>query len=147
MLKNHKNILYILIAIIVIFFGYWYFVLSKKDTTSNSSTALVAKTSTGATQPGQKSYDREFVASLQAIQYIDLDTSILASPAYQALSFPERPFQVDYNIPVGRRNPFLPIGSDTQVFEVSPAQNQNVNNATTTATTTGPQVLPTPKKR
>ncbi len=146
MLKNHKNILYILIAVIVIFFGYWYFVLSKKDTASDTSNALVAKkTAQGEAQSGQKSYDREFVASLQAIRYIDLNTSILKSPAYQALSFPEKPFQVDYNIPVGRRNPFLPIGSETQRFEVSTAQPQNIIKATTTATAT--QVLPTPKKR
>lgn len=144
MIKNHKNILYILIAIIIIFFGYWYFVLSKQDTASNSTNSLVAKTSAqNTTQSTQRTYDREFVASLQAIQYVDLNTSILQSPAYKALSFPERPFQVDYNIPVGRRNPFLPIGSETQTFELPPVQ--QVSQATSTASATAPVVVP--KKR
>jgi hypothetical protein len=145
MIKNHKNILYTLIAIIIIFFGYWYFVLSKKDTVSNSTNALVAKTSTqNTTQSSQNTYDREFVASLQAIQYVDLNTSILQSPAYKALSFPERPFQVDYNIPVGRRNPFLPIGVETQTFELPAAQQPATT--TITATTTFPTVV-SPKKK
>lgn len=152
MLKNHKNILYALIAIIIIFFGYWYFVLSKKDTPSRSNNTLVAKNSTqGSAQPSQKTYDKEFVLSLQAIQYIDLNTAILESPAYKALSFPEIPFAVDYNIPVGRRNPFLPIGTDFQTNEpqsvVVPAVDTSAVSATSTpiAPRVAPKVAPKPR--
>jgi hypothetical protein len=156
MLKNHKHILYSLIAIIILFFGYWYFFLSKKDTQeAQGSGTLVARNPASATtggQTGQKTYDKEFVASLQAIQYITLDTSILDSPAYKALSFPEVPFQVDYNIPVGRRNPFLPIGSDSQGFVESAAQAPTVEPAVVTATTTptpapATTTLPSPRRR
>lgn len=142
MLKNHKNILYILIAIIVLFFGYWYFVLSKRDEPSSNSNSLVAKTpgQQGVQQSGQSQYDQEFVSSLQAIRYIDLNTTILQSPAYKALSFPERPFQVDYNIPVGRRNPFLPIGVGQDIGTSNIVQEEEEPVATTTpsATTTRP---------
>ena len=137
MIKNHKNILYTLIGIILIFFGYWYFVISKKDTTKTSRDVLVPVTSAqNTTKSNQKSYDREFVTSLQAIQYVNLDTSILQSAAYAALSYPEIPFQVDYNIPVGRRNPFLPIGSET-------SRSSSVSPVTNEATTSTPVKPPT----
>jgi hypothetical protein len=150
MLKNHKNILYSLIAIIILFFGYWYFVLSKKDTTTGNNTLVATTPTQGTQQSNQKTYDKEFVTSLQAIQYIDLDTTILTSPAYKALSFPEVPFQVDYNIPVGRRNPFLSIGDDPQSSGFTntevPVQETITNISTTTPATTSP-TLPNPKKR
>lgn len=147
MLKNHKNILYTLIAIIIIFFGYWYFVLSKKDTGSSSSNTLVPKTTAqDPSRPAQKAYDREFITSLQAIQYVDLDTSILQSEAYRALSFPEKPFQVDYNFPIGRRNPFLPIGIELQ-GPIPEVQTQNATTKATSTSTTTPPVVVIPKKR
>jgi hypothetical protein len=90
------------------------------------------------------------VASLQAIQSITLDVSILETPAYKALSFPEVPFQVDYNIPVGRRNPFLPIGSDSSSITSDTdilIQSESVNTASTTAPAPATTTLPNPKKR
>lgn len=151
MLKKHKNILFSIIFIILAFFGYWYFFLSKKTNTQATGTTVVAgKTgTTGTQQPSQKSYDKEFVANLQTIQYISLDTTVITTPAYKALSFPERPFQVDYNIPVGRKNPFLPIGAvgpegslvSPQVQASAPVEDVPV---TPVATTTRPN--PTPRR-
>ena len=110
---RHKNILFIIIALIVVFFGYWYFALSKKTTTPAKTTTtggLVKTTETPSALAGSKSYDKEFVAGLLNLNSINLDISMFESVPYKALSFPEKPFAVDYDIPYGRQNPFLPIG-------------------------------------
>ena len=141
MLKKHKNILFILTGIILLFFGYWYFVLSKKNT------GMVEKNLSATTDSVKNGYDKEFVSNLQTVRNINLNTSILSTVAYKALSFPEKPFEVDYNIPVGRKNPFLPIGIDTETNNLVQGQTQipPVNTVSVTASTTTP--LPQPKKR
>jgi hypothetical protein len=124
MLSKHKNILFAIIGIIIVFFGYWYFVLSKKpkETAGVSGTGLTVTTnSADASAPTTNSYDKEFVANLQTVRYIDLNATILTSAAFRAMSFPERPFEVDYDIPAGRRNPFLPIGVDARDTVVNAA--------------------------
>lgn len=135
MLKKHKNILIGLTAIILIFFGYWYFVLSKKNK-NTSENSLVATNSVQNTAPSAaSSYDREFVSNLQTVRYIDLNTEIFSQPAYKALTFPEVPFVVDYNIPVGRRNPFLPLGIEAGTNTAAPTQQAAAPEASTTPTT------------
>lgn len=113
---RHKNILLTIIGLILVFFGYWYFVLSKKGVSNqkNATGGGLVKTNdaTPSAVAGSKSYDKEFVAGLLNLNTINLDVSIFESLAYKALSFPEQPFAVDYNIPYGRQNPFLPIGVD-----------------------------------
>ncbi|MES2986248.1 MAG: hypothetical protein V4686_03975 [Patescibacteria group bacterium] len=135
MLKKHKNIIIGITAVILIFFGYWYLVLSKKGDSKAQSNSLVASNNTQTSQSPVSAYDKEFVANLQTVRYIDLNTEIFNKPAYKALSFPEVPFAVDYNIPVGRRNPFLPIGLDSQT---TPAT------VVAPAATTTPATTPTP---
>ncbi len=161
---RHKTILLSIIGLILIFFGYWYFVLSKKTAAttkqSGANGGLVKNTdSTPSATAGNKGYDKEFVAGLLSLNTINLDVNIFNSVAYKALSFPEKPFVVDYNIQYGRQNPFLPIGVDavgistsitTQssgpTVDVPPAS--VVETASTTPTpapaTTTP-VKPTPK--
>lgn len=146
MLKKHKNILFALIGIILVFFGYWYFVLSKKNNTTESN-SLVATAGIDTTSPDSvtNAYDKEFVANLQTVRYIDLNTKIFSMPAYKALTFPEVPFAVDYNIPAGRRNPFLPLGVDggsAQSASVQQTATETQAPATTTATTTTPKTAP-----
>lgn len=145
MLKKHKNIVIGITALILIFFGYWYFVLSKKDSSKTDSALVETNGIENGTQTsGANSYDKEFVANLQTVRYIDLNTEIFSKPAYVALSFPQIPFAVDYNIPVGRRNPFLPLGLDsspTGVVQVQPVEEV----VSAPSTTTAP--VPAPVKR
>lgn len=111
---KHKNILLSIVGLVLVFFGYWYFVLSKKNITNDSRAGtggLVKSTENAASvQPASKGYDKEFVSGLLSLNTINLDVTIFDSVVYKALSFPEKPFAVDYNIPYGRQNPFLPIG-------------------------------------
>ena len=126
MFKNHKNILFALIGIILVFFGYWYFFLSKKDTKKGTANSLLVNPINPKAQAPMSPYDKEFVANLQTVRYIDLNTELFAKASYKALSFPEVPFEVDYNIPVGRRNPFLPIGIEGNTGSAS-VKTQNTN--------------------
>lgn len=153
MIKNHKNIILSLILIIIAFFGYWYFFLSKKDTTKTGSLTAKVVGSVSDQQNTQKNYDKEFVSNLQTVQYISLDTSILDSVAYEALSFPKVPFRVDYIFPIGRGNPFLPIGVDRTGSVSVGAQSEvssdvvvDVKEDTTVTSSTTKKALPTPKK-
>ncbi len=154
MIKNHKNTLFALIFIIILFFGYWYFVLSKKD--ASTTTSLTAQSvAASSQQAGQKSYDKEFVANLQTIQYINLDTSILQTKTYDALYFPRVPFPSDFSASLGRGNPFLPIGIDGPNGASAAIQVQIPPSDTVATTTEGSTVdigtttkpLPSPKKR
>lgn len=142
---RHKNILFSIIGLILIFFGYWYFVLSKKTpakTTGASGTGgLIKTTETPSATAGSKSYDKEFVAGLLNLNTINLDVSMFESVAYKALSFPEKPFAVDYNIPYGRQNPFLPIGVNA-VGISSSITTQNSGSATETDNSTVEEVSP-----
>lgn len=138
MIKKHKNTILALIGIILVLFGYWYFFLSKKDA-QNSSDTLVATNSAQRATSSASMYDKEFVANLQTVRYIDLNTEVFGMIAYKALSFPEVPFEVDYNIPVGRRNPFLPIGADGVSGASAPVQPVS-ETATNTATSTASRV-------
>lgn len=147
MLKKHKNTLLALIGIILVFFGYWYFVLSKKNETTSANALVATNGVQGKTPTGSaNSYDKEFVANLQTVRYIDLDTEIFNKPAYKALSFPQVPFAVDYNIEPGRKNPFLPLGVEvagSAQSQPTPAQSEvqatTTPVATSTATTTRPR--------
>ncbi|MES2623271.1 MAG: hypothetical protein V4576_02565 [Patescibacteria group bacterium] len=158
MFTKHKNILFTIIALIIIFFGYWYFFLSKKsDPVAGDNTGLsVTANSSDASSPTTNAYDKEFVANLQTVRYIDLNPTILTSAAYKAMTFPEKPFEVDYNIPVGRRNPFLPIGVDARESASANSQVQDtpvIDSVPNTVidTTTPPAATTTtpvqPKKR
>lgn len=164
---RHKNILLIVIGLVLVFFGYWYFFLSKKTPqVQNSTGGALVKTNDVAVSAtaGNKKYDKEFVSGLLSLNTINIDTSLFASEAYQALSFPEKPFPVDYDFSHGRQNPFLPIGvrgagnditsersadTSTNTFDTTSGANisetpaQNISGtsgapvtATTTATTT-----------
>lgn len=134
MLKKHKNILIALIAIILIFFGYWYFVLSKKNKTTSENSLVATNSVQNSAPSAASSYDKEFVSNLQTVRYIDLNTEIFSQPAYKALTFPEVPFEVDYNIPAGRRNPFLPLGIEAGTNSAAPTQQTTAPATSTTPT-------------
>ena len=167
MFSKHKNILIILVLLVVSFFSYWYFVLSKKDATQtrNVSTGGLVKAtdqSVSATTSEQLKLDRQFVNGILTLNSVKIDVGLFKTPAFQALNYPDKPFEVDYAIPVGRGNPFLPIGvngkadlsTGTQVTAspatstntVTPALPPAVGTSTGTTTVSKPQVPQPPKK-
>ncbi len=160
MFSKHKNILIILVLIVIAFFAYWYFVLSKKDAsqTRNVSTGGLVKVTDQpltASSSEQLKLDRQFVNGILTLNSVKIDVGIFKSPAFQALNYPDKPFEVDYKLPVGRDNPFLPIGlnskaslsTGTQVSSTSTPSGSptGTSTATTTPTTPKPPVVQ-PKK-
>ena len=129
-ISNHKNTLLITIAVLLAFFGYWFFFLSKKDAMPQ---AAQNGSLTAQAPAANKSYDKEFVTSLLGLNSVNLDVSLFKSKVYQALSYPEVPFVINYSRETGRDNPFLPIGVD--VGKTQTVQTQvNTNPASATQT-------------
>ncbi len=151
-ISNHKNTILILIIVLLSFFGYWFFFLSKKDVTKTAQANQSLKTQTPLASNTQ--YDKEFVTSLLGLNSVNLDVSIFQSKVYQALSYPEVPFVVNYSRDTGRDNPFLPIGVDatrtqnvqTQTTVTPPPAPAVTQPATTPKTTPTPTPTPTSKK-
>ncbi len=116
--SKHKKLLLTLIGLVIVFFAYWYLVLSKKDNkVQNMNTGGLTA---GVIEPDVKfssttdsslKVDKEFVNGILALNSVSIDTSVFNTDAYKQLTFPDNPFPVDYAIPVGRVNPFLPIGA------------------------------------
>lgn len=159
MFSKHKNILIVLVLIVISFFAYWYFVLSKKDTTQtrNVSTGGLVKTTdqtVSASSSEQLKLDRQFVNGILTLNSVKIDVGLFKTPAFQALNYPDKPFDVDYKLPVGRENPFLPIGVNAKQTAVSDVQQVVVGSASTTvnqiststATTTRPQAPVQPSR-
>ena len=101
-IANHKKTILILILILIVFFGYWFLFLSKKDTqntNTNTNTGIKTQNKVSNTQ-----YDKDFVSSLLGLNSVDLNVSLFQSSAYKALSYPEKPFVVNYIRESGRFN-------------------------------------------
>lgn len=156
-ISNHKNTILIIILVLLAFFGYWFFFLSKKEATQSAQANQSLKAQTPVASNTQ--YDKEFVTSLLGLNSVNLDVSIFQSKVYQALSYPEVPFVVNYSRETGRDNPFLPIGVDparaqnVQTQTVAPASTtveptpaQPATTPKTNPTTPAPTPVPTPKK-
>ncbi|MEN9604936.1 MAG: hypothetical protein RJB39_621 [Candidatus Parcubacteria bacterium] len=118
MFSKHKKILLVLVGLVILFIGYWYFVLSKKNqaaTNMNTGglTAGVIEPAGAVSSSTDSSLkvDKEFINGILALNSVNIDTSLFNTDAYKSLTFPDAPFPVDYAIPVGRGNPFLPIGA------------------------------------
>ena len=142
MFSKHKNILIVLVLIVISFFAYWYFVLSKKDTaqTRNVSTGGLVKSNdssaSSASSTEQLKLDRQFVNGILTLNSVKIDVGLFKTPAFQALNYPDKPFDVDYKLPVGRENPFLPIGVNAKQTASSDVQQVILNATTTNQTST-----------
>lgn len=149
-ISNHKNTILIIIIVLLAFFGYWFFFLSKNEAIkpNQPSRGLTAQAPAVTTSTP---YNKEFVTSLLGLNSVSLDVSIFESKVYQALSYPEIPFVVNYTRDAGRNNPFLPIGVDvvkktntpTQVNESDTNPNPSMVPATNATDTAPVSVLPT----
>lgn len=144
MFARHKTILLILIGLVILFFAYWYFVLSKKDqavtvngvpSTTGLTRAIASPVSTST--DSRLEIDKKFVNGILTLNAVRIDTGLFSAPEYLALNFPDQPYPVDYDIPVGRVNPFLPIGVNGQTGIV-PANVQQDKPIVSTGSSTPP---------
>lgn len=136
-ISNHKNTILIIIIVLLAFFGYWFFFLSKKEAMAPAQTGGLTTRAPAATgNTGNTQYDKEFVTSLLGLNSVNLDVSVFQSKVYQALSYPEIPFVVNYSRESGRENPFLPIGVDASARTQNTQTQVNVNPATSAPVTT-----------
>ena len=142
-ISSHKNIILIIIIVLLAFFGYWFLFLSKKD--ENVPAQKGALSTQAPVVAGKTQYDKEFVTSLIGLHSVNLDVSVFQSKVYQALSYPEIPFIVDYTRETGRDNPFLPIGVDTNKSQSAPTQVIDNPTPNTTAPPVAPVTTPAPK--
>ena len=105
---NKKNILSIALVIIIAISIYSYF---SGTTTTNTTSSLLAQNKT------LQSPDAEYIYSLsQQLHQALLEDSIFSNPVFQSLKdntavFPSQP--------VGRNNPFAPIGTDSTFVQKS----------------------------
>lgn len=157
MFSKHKKLLLIVVGLVIVFFGYWYFVLSKKgdDTVIVNATGggLVRSSDVGVTgtSTANLEIDKKFINGILSLNSVNIDIKLFETHAYRALSFPDKPFIVDYAIEAGRGNPFLPIGIDSPVeFEAGPGSGNQVvetrraTTSTSTSTATSSRASSTP---
>ncbi|MFA6338448.1 MAG: hypothetical protein WCW87_00065 [Candidatus Paceibacterota bacterium] len=126
-IKKFKNLIIGVVAVIILFMAYLYF-FPKKD--ASSSDLLVSQNQTDQSQIAE---GQEILSQLNNLSKISLDTSIFQSEIFMSLS--------DFSVtipdqPVGRRNPFLPIGQGEAIApstaslsapSTAPKNQQNLN--------------------
>jgi hypothetical protein len=105
-----KNIIIVISIIVIAGIGYGIFVYSNK-TPSNVTARQVVGTS-GTASVGNSAVGREFVSQLLAIQNIKFNFDIFKDPVFLGLSDFSKPIQ---DQPIGRPNPFAPIGEGVGV--------------------------------
>ena len=100
LIKQHK--LAFIGIIVVVVGGIWY------GMTSNSAPEqLVTQVSTSSGSPTQDSADQELVASLLTLRAVTLSGTIFQDPAFTGLQDFGTTIVAE---PVGRPNPFAPLG-------------------------------------
>lgn len=98
--KQNQTAVLATVLIVIGFFVYSYFFTGKKDTNS------VLKTETVSTVAPA---DQDLISLLLELKSITLDESIFSNPSFQSL----QDFSQELvNEPVGRVNPFAPLGSN-----------------------------------
>lgn len=112
-----KNIIIVLVIAGVGFFGYNY--LTRKDTSSDS---LIQQESVNTSKMGA-----EVLTALNQLKTLKLDSAIFKDEVFVSLQDFSKPLSPE---PVGRVNPFSPIGVESGSVKITP-------NSSTTKPTTG----------
>jgi len=102
----HNKLLFL--GIVVLIVGGIWFGLSSSSAPVTEPLTAVSPTSTGS--PTQDSADQQLVASLLALKSVTLSGTIFQDPAFLALKDFSTTIVAE---PVGRANPFAPLGVDT----------------------------------
>ena len=97
MFARFKNIFLFLIIFALLGGGYYFFLRGE------SGDSLLTKTATEGTRP----VEQELITLLLQLRSIRLDEGIFASPVFDSLNDFSQPLQAE---PVGRPNPFAPLG-------------------------------------
>jgi len=99
-----------IIAIVIVLTlagGAWYILLPSSAVPAVLTTTLSASAPAGA---------QDLVNSLLALRAVSLDGTILTNPSFQALRDFSTPITPE---PVGRPNPFAPLGSEASASAIS----------------------------
>lgn len=106
-----SNKILLLFVGLIVAFGLWYGLASSSG--GSSLIASDATTGNAATDPA----GQEVVETLLALRAISLDGTIFQSPAFQSL----QDFSTEIvQEPVGRPNPFAPLGAEPGSVQVVP---------------------------
>jgi hypothetical protein len=102
-----KHIILILVLVVVIVGGVWY---GMSGGGTASQTLLTTDVVNDSGSPSEDTVDRDLVETLLTLRAITLSGTIFTNPAFKSLQ--------NFNTtivpePVGRANPFAPIGSQS----------------------------------
>jgi hypothetical protein len=112
---------YLLIGISVLIAGFVWYGMSEK----NSGDGLLTSESVGGGSV-QSVAERELLDTLLELRAIKLDGQIFVNPAFGAL----RDFTTDIvSEPIGRRNPFAPLGEPGELFAPGATQEEQTTGA------------------
>jgi hypothetical protein len=100
MLAKYQNVIIIVVVLAIAFGVYSYFFVGKEE-------AVLTSENTGAAAPA----DQDLIALLLDLKSISLDEQIFSDPAFQSLSDFSQDLVAE---PVGRDNPFAPLGAGAQ---------------------------------
>lgn len=100
LIRKYQNIIAIVLFVVGAFIAYTFF--------TGGEEPVVTVESVGG-QPGDSVAGQELLNLLLTLKGITLPDSVFASPAFQALEDFSQPIPP---IPIGRKNPFEPIGTD-----------------------------------
>ncbi len=152
--SKYKFLIIGTVAIIAIFIAYAILKPAPEgDGTIEKITVDGASRSSGTGNPGaDEGLGDEFVVQLLAIQNIDFNTEFFNDPVYRGLIDQYRPLG---DRPVGRPNPFYPIGQDNGFIGTSTAglsgQTEGTGTSaiasTSSATSTATRATRTPARR
>ena len=112
--KNLKNIIGVIIVLILAFLGYGYFVKNSSNEDSKSAETLTA------TLPDDF-LGKEIFEMYNSLQAINFNSKVFESPVLARLEDLTSALPV---IPIGRDNPFAPLGATAPASPVVPKSQQ-----------------------
>lgn len=124
MSSNLKIIIIVLVVAGIAFFGYNYF-----GKTSTSTDVLVRESALDSSKIGA-----EVLVALNQLKTLKLDADVFKDKTFMSLVDYSKPLNAE---PVGRVNPFSPIGIENGSVKLAPASTTTDIKAKATSTTTG----------
>ncbi len=107
-----KNISIFVGIFILLIAGYYFFFGNKTSAPALQTTSGVPTTASSASPVGNSGVGKEFLDTLLNVKNIKLDASIFSNPSFTSLHDFDLSLIQEQN--PGRKNPFLPLGSDSQ---------------------------------
>lgn len=128
-IKKYKRVILIIVVLFIAFLVYSYF---KGGNETSSNEVLVTTDPNGGVNNAMA---EQFFNQLLTLQSLHLDSEIFADPRFQSL---EDFSQEIPDEPIGRPNPFAPVGADTANGPITNIPNRsNLNFTSTTSSSFG----------